>query len=54
MSADDELLALFMEAAAIQAVIHTGHHPDCPCDDGKCIYPVCTCALALHDGKGAA
>ena len=20
-------------------------HSDCPCEDGKCIYPECTCAL---------
>jgi hypothetical protein len=45
MSVDDEITAFFMEAALIQAVIHTGAHPDCPCKPGKCIYPECTCAI---------
>ncbi len=45
MSADDEIAAYFRNAVIIQSMVHTGRHPDCPCEDGKCIYPECTCAL---------
>lgn len=45
MTDDEEILAFFESAALIQAVIHTGAHPNCPCKPGKCIYPACTCAI---------
>lgn len=45
MSAHDEIAEFFRQVVIVQSLVHTGRHPDCPREDGKCIYPDCTCAL---------
>lgn len=34
-----------MECEKSAALTSTERHTDCPCEDGKCIFPKCTCAL---------